>query len=276
MTKKIAFYGKGGIGKSTVASNVSATLAKQGYRVLHIGCDPKADSVRTLVGKRVPTILQQIKEKGRDIKREDIVFDGVFGIQCVEAGGPTAGVGCAGIGITTMMKELTRLGVFEETWDFIVYDVLGDVVCGGFSLPMRKAYAEEIYIVSSSDFMSLYAANNIMKSLLHFDKSGETMGGIILNRYQDEMDEKIVSNYLEKVQATCTGRIHDSNFLKKADYQQKTIAQEYPDSLAAKEFEAICDFIKAPIKELIIQPLDEDALYDWRESLIKEEGLING
>ena len=276
MTKKIAFYGKGGIGKSTVASNVSATLAKQGYRVLHIGCDPKADSVRTLVGKRIPTILQQIKAKGREIKREDLVFDGVYGTQCVEAGGPTAGVGCAGIGITTMMKELTRLGVFEEEWDFIVYDVLGDVVCGGFSLPMRKAYAEEIYIVSSSDFMSLYAANNIMKSLIHFDKTGETMGGIILNRYQDEMDEKIVSNYLGKVHAKCTGVIHDSNFLKRADYQQKTVVEEYPESLATKEFETICEAIKQPIKDLMITPFDEDELYEWRETLVEEEDLIHG
>lgn len=128
---RIAFYGKGGIGKTTIASNISALFAKCGKTVLHIGCDPKADSTRLLLQRRVPSVLQQLQQKDR-LSREDMLFTGAYGVQCVEAGGPEAGSGCAGLGITTAVEELREAGVFEENWDVIVYDVLGDVVCGGF------------------------------------------------------------------------------------------------------------------------------------------------
>ena len=153
--RRVAFYGKGGIGKSTIASNVSALLAMQGKKVLHIGCDPKADSTRLLCKERIKTVLEVLEENDCP-KREDLVHRSESGVWCVESGGPEAGNGCAGMGIITAMKELERLGVFEEDWDVVIYDVLGDVVCGGFSVPMRQRYVDRVYIVSSADFMSLY------------------------------------------------------------------------------------------------------------------------
>ena len=163
-TRRVAFYGKGGIGKSTIASNVSALLAMQGKKVLHIGCDPKADSTRLLCKERIKTVLEVLEEKDYP-EREDLVYRSESGVWCVESGGPEAGNGCAGMGIITAMKELERIGVLEEDWDVIIYDVLGDVVCGGFSVPMRQGYVDRVYIVSSADFMSLYAANRESKEL---------------------------------------------------------------------------------------------------------------
>ena len=150
----LAFYGKGGIGKSTIASNISAALALSGKRVLHIGCDPKADSTRPLTQKKIPTVLNQLNTLAEDVRREDLVFPGKCGVSCIEAGGPQAGLGCAGMGITAMEETLRRLGILEEEWDTVVYDVLGDVVCGGFSVPMRKGFADRVYVVTSADYMS--------------------------------------------------------------------------------------------------------------------------
>ena len=150
--ERIAFYGKGGIGKSTIAANVSALLAKKGMKVLHIGCDPKADSARILQSGRIPSVLELLEEK-ESLSRAEIIHTGKNGVQCVECGGPEAGCGCAGLGITTAMEEMEKLGVFQENWDVIVYDVLGDVVCGGFSVPMRKHYADKVFVVTSADYM---------------------------------------------------------------------------------------------------------------------------
>ena len=150
--KKIAIYGKGGIGKSTTTSNLSAAFSKEGYKVVQIGCDPKSDSTKNLMGgKGIPTVLEQIKAKGDDLKVEDIVFTGFGGVLCIEAGGPTPGVGCAGRGIITAFEKLEELQFFEKYQpDVVLYDVLGDVVCGGFAMPIRGGYAQDVYVVSSS------------------------------------------------------------------------------------------------------------------------------
>ena len=172
--RKIAIYGKGGIGKSTTTSNLSAALAKKGYRVMQIGCDPKADSTKNLMGgKRIPTVLEQIKTKGEELTLEDIVFKGFGGVLCVESGGPTPGVGCAGRGIISAFEKLEELEAFETYQpDIVIYDVLGDVVCGGFAMPIRGGYAKDVYVVSSGEMMSLYAANNIASAIRNFGKRG--------------------------------------------------------------------------------------------------------
>ena len=165
-TKQIAIYGKGGIGKSTTTSNISAALAKAGYKVMQFGCDPKSDSTNTLRGgKYIPTVLDTLREKNA-VKAEEVLFQGFGGVYCVEAGGPAPGVGCAGRGIITAVQLLKQLRVFEELdLDYVLYDVLGDAVCGGFALPIREGIAEHVFTVSSADFMAIYAANNLFKGI---------------------------------------------------------------------------------------------------------------
>ena len=170
--RKIAIYGKGGIGKSTTTSNMSAALAKKGHRVMQIGCDPKADSTKNLMkGKRIPTVLEQLREKGDELTLADIVFEGYAGVLCVESGGPRPGGGCAGRGIISAFEKLEELDAFGHFKpDIVIYDVLGDVVCGGFAMPIREGYAREVFIVSSGEMMSLYAAYNIAQAIDNFKK----------------------------------------------------------------------------------------------------------
>jgi nitrogenase iron protein NifH len=181
---KIAVYGKGGIGKSTTVSNVSAALADMGYRVMQIGCDPKADSTIGLrAGRELPTVLSVMRQNMAGMTLSDVVCEGYKGIICVEAGGPIPGQGCAGRGIITALEKLQKLGLYEKyTPDYVLYDVLGDVVCGGFSMPMRAGYADKVYIVTSGENMSIYAAANIATALASFKGRGyATLGGLILN-----------------------------------------------------------------------------------------------
>ena len=200
--RKIAIYGKGGIGKSTTTSNLSAALAGKGYRVMQIGCDPKADSTKTLMGgRRIPTVLEQLREKRDALELKDIVFEGFGGVLCVEAGGPKPGVGCAGRGIISAFEKLESLRAFEVYQpDVVIYDVLGDVVCGGFAMPIREGYAREVFIVSSGEMMSLYAANNIAEAVRSFGKRGYAqLKGLILNAKNIENEREIVQQAAKEI-----------------------------------------------------------------------------
>ena len=235
--RRVAFYGKGGIGKSTIASNVSALLAMQGKKVLHIGCDPKADSTRLLCKERIKTVLEVLEEKDYP-EREDLVYRSESGVWCVESGGPEAGNGCAGMGIITAMKELERLGVFEEDWDVVIYDVLGDVVCGGFSVPMRQRYVDRVYIVSSADFMSLYAANNILKGVVSYSDERNLLGGFVFNHIREQEEECIAEEFTNRVKGRIAAIIRESKELKLADFRKEIYTQNMsaPDSENWKAF----------------------------------------
>ncbi|MDR2670895.1 MAG: AAA family ATPase, partial [Oscillospiraceae bacterium] len=171
--KQIAIYGKGGIGKSTTTSNLSAALSKMGFKVMQFGCDPKSDSTNTLRdGSYIPTVLDTLREKS-SVDAHDVIFEGFNGIYCVEAGGPAPGVGCAGRGIITAVELFKHQRIFEELdLDYVIYDVLGDVVCGGFAVPIREGIAQHVFTVSSSDFMSIYAANNLFRGIQKYSRSG--------------------------------------------------------------------------------------------------------
>lgn len=259
---RIAFYGKGGIGKSTIASNVSAAFALQGKRVLHIGCDPKADSTRCLTGRRIPSVLEQLALKEAP-SRNDLVWKGRFQVQCTEAGGPEAGAGCAGLGITTAMQELERTGVFEENWDVIVYDVLGDVVCGGFSVPMRRHYVDQVYVVTSSDFMALYAANNILKGIRRYSCGSHLLfGGLILNHVKSKTDLSVAQLFAEQTNAHLTEYFLESTAVKRMDFQRELLISACPGDPNSMRFKHLLQKIEdARLQEFPApQPMEREAL----------------
>ncbi|MDQ7092196.1 nitrogenase iron protein NifH [Desulfosporosinus sp. PR] len=268
---KIAFYGKGGIGKSTVASNVSAALSMQGFKTLLIGCDPKADSARCLVGHKIPTVLQQLHKKQDNIAREDIMFPGFNGVACIEAGGPEAGVGCAGRGIITMMEELTHLEILNEGWDVVVYDVLGDVVCGGFSVPMREGYADRIYIVTSSEFMSVYAANNIMKAVARSQgKRTVNLGGIIHNQRNGESSVESVEDFAARTATRVLASIPFSREIVLSELEGKTVLEKYPESQTARFFRELAGII-AMGQGSSPEPLSNDELEEFSHYMLDLE-----
>lgn len=246
--RKIAIYGKGGIGKSTTTSNLSAALANKGYKVMQIGCDPKADSTKNLMGgKRIPTVLEQIKKKGEELTLTDIVFEGYGGVLCVESGGPTPGVGCAGRGIISAFEKLEELQAFETYKpDIVIYDVLGDVVCGGFAMPIRGGYAKDVYVVSSGEMMSLYAANNISAAIRNFGKRGYAqLRGLILNAKNIENEVEIVQEALKEIGTDLLHYVPRSQEIQIAENQGGTVFEFLTDSKMQEVYNELADKIIA-------------------------------
>ena len=233
---RIAVYGKGGIGKSTMSSNLTAALSDNGYKVLQIGCDPKHDSTRLLLGGEVKsTILDYMKDTPPGERRlDDVVSEGYKGCLCAEAGGPEPGVGCAGRGIISSFDLLRDLGGDSILRDVTLYDVLGDVVCGGFAVPLRNEYAEIIYIVSSGEFMSIYAANNILKGICNYDP--DRVGGIIFNSRGDPEEENRIRKFSDAVGIPIVASFERSELFMTAEENGKTIVEMYPDSKIADSF----------------------------------------
>lgn len=236
---KIAVYGKGGIGKSTTTSNIAAALSKK-YRVMQIGCDPKADSTKNLLGgKEIKTVLEMIKQKGEDVELEDLVQVGFGNVFCVESGGPTPGIGCAGLGIISAFQKLEELEAFETYKpDVVLYDVLGDVVCGGFAMPIRDGYAEHIFIVTSGEMMALFAADNIKHAVDNFKERGYArVRGLILNERLVENETEIVSRFAKESEIELIQTVHRCKLIQEAETEGKTVIEKFPDSDMAKEYE---------------------------------------
>jgi len=236
--KKIAIYGKGGIGKSTTVSNISVALARMGLKVMQIGCDPKADSSRNLTGgEKITTVLDALRLKP-DLELSDIVVEGDQGVLCVEAGGPVPGVGCAGRGIITAFEKLEELKAYEiYKPDIIIYDVLGDVVCGGFAMPIRGGYADEVCIVTSGEMMSLYAASNIATAMKSFGKRGyASLRGLILNSKNIENERELVEKAAAEIETSILFMVERNPLIQEAEAMGKTVSEAFPDSELAKKY----------------------------------------
>ena len=260
--RKVCIYGKGGIGKSTVVANAAAAAAKAGSRVMVVGCDPKADTTRVLMHGRIETILDVHARLGGRLTRADAAHEGAFGVLCMESGGPRAGEGCAGKGIALALKDIQELRIVEEfAPDLILYDVLGDVVCGGFSTPLREKVAEAAYIVTTSDYMSLYAANGICRCIRKYaDRGGCRLGGLIYNERSAVGDESAASDFARAVGTRIAGRVPLDRAISRAEMRRSTVIECEPDSAAARAFEVIADEMLHGAETTVPEPLSTEAL----------------
>jgi len=263
--KQIAIYGKGGIGKSTTTSNISAALSVAGYKVMQFGCDPKSDSTNTLRGgKYIPTVLDTLRDKNT-VKASEVIYEGFNGIYCVEAGGPAPGVGCAGRGIITAVQLFKQQRVFEELdLDFVIYDVLGDVVCGGFAVPIREGIAEHVFTVSSADFMAIYAANNLFKGIQKYSNSGGALlGGVIANSINAPYAKEIIDDFVKQTNTQVIEYIPRSVTVTQSELQGKTTIEAAHDSQQAKIYKSLAQKIAEHTESKVPTPLDIADLRAW-------------
>ncbi len=270
--RQIAIYGKGGIGKSTTTQNLTAGLAEQGKRVMVVGCDPKADSTRLLMGGLAQqTVLDTIRLNGTDLSLDQIVKPGFQGIKCVESGGPEPGVGCAGRGIITSINYLENLGAYDDDLDFVFYDVLGDVVCGGFAMPIREGKAQEIYIVASGEMMALYAANNIAKGIKRYARSGGVrLGGIICNSRNVERELELMRAFTEELGTQLLYFVPRNNVVQQAELRRQTVIQYAPDSDQANEYRSLAQAVIDNEDFVVPTPMESERL----EEILLEFGTI--
>jgi len=281
--KQIAIYGKGGIGKSTTTSNLSAALSKAGYKVMQFGCDPKSDSTNTLRGGTyIPTVLDTLREKG-SVNAHDVIHNGFNGIYCVEAGGPAPGVGCAGRGIISAVELFKQQKIFEELdLDFVIYDVLGDVVCGGFAVPIREGIAQHVFTVSSGDFMSIYASNNLFKGIKKYSNSGGALlGGIIANSISEGYSRDIIDDFSGRTKTQIIQYVPRSITVTQSELRGKTTIEAAPDSDQAKVYTKLAERIAAHEESKTPSPLELDELRNWAASwsdklLALETGVVVG
>ncbi|NVO28128.1 nitrogenase iron protein [Donghicola sp. C2-DW-16] len=272
--RQIAFYGKGGIGKSTTSQNTLAALVELGQKILIVGCDPKADSTRLILNSKAQdTVLHMAAEMGsvEDLELEDVLKVGYQDIKCVESGGPEPGVGCAGRGVITAINFLEENGAYDDV-DYVSYDVLGDVVCGGFAMPIRENKAQEIYIVMSGEMMALYAANNIAKGILKYANSGGVrLGGLICNERQTDKELELATAMAEKLGSKLIHFVPRDNIVQHAELRRQTVLQYAPESAQANEYRELAQKIHANSgKGVIPTPITMEEL----EEMLMEFGIM--
>jgi nitrogenase iron protein NifH len=270
--KQIAIYGKGGIGKSTTTQNLCAALAEMGKKILITGCDPKADSTRLLLGGlHQKTVLDTVRDSARQVKLEDLIRIGYLGIKCVESGGPEPGVGCAGRGIITAIDLLESQGAYTPELEYVFYDVLGDVVCGGFAMPIREGKAKEIYIVASGEMMSLYAANNICKGIRRYASKGEVrLGGIICNSRNVDNECELLRAFAKELNSRLVYFIPRDNIVQHAELNRKTVIEYKGGSAQAEEYRSLAKAIDENSFFTIPTPIESERL----EKLLLEYGMM--
>jgi nitrogenase iron protein NifH len=272
--RQIAFYGKGGIGKSTTSQNTLAALAEMGQRILIVGCDPKADSTRLILhAKAQDTILSLAANAGsvEDLEIEDVMKVGYRDIRCVESGGPEPGVGCAGRGVITSINFLEENGAYEDI-DYVSYDVLGDVVCGGFAMPIRENKAQEIYIVMSGEMMAMYAANNISKGILKYANSGGVrLGGLVCNERQTDKELELAEALAAKLGTQLIYFVPRDNIVQHAELRRMTVIEYAPDSAQANHYRNLANKVHDNAgKGIIPTPITMDEL----EDMLMEHGIM--
>ena len=271
--RQIAIYGKGGIGKSTTTQNLTAGLVEHGKKVMVVGCDPKADSTRLLLGGLAQkTVLDTIRDEGEDISLDRIMRTGFGGTRCVESGGPEPGVGCAGRGIITSINMLENLGAYTDDLDYVFYDVLGDVVCGGFAMPIREGKAKEIYIVASGEMMALYAANNIAKGIQRYARTGGVrLGGIICNSRNVDRELDLLRAFANELGTKLLYFVPRNNIVQRADINKKTVIEYKPDSDQAEEYRNLAKAVIENEDFVIPTPMTQERL----EEILLEYGLMD-
>lgn len=253
--RQMAIYGKGGIGKSTISTNLAASFAEKGLNTWYIGCDPKADGSMTLLGgRKVPTFLELMKEGGSG--KGYSVAEGFKGVKCVEIGGPLAGVGCAGRGIIVAVHALYK-DYFTDKIDVIIYDVPGDVVCGGFAAPLRERFAEEVYIVTSGEYLSLYAANNISRGLANL---AVNLGGIVGNSREVENEEQVVTEFANRIGSRMIDLIPRDRAVRDSENRGMTVVEGAPDSEQAKRYRRLADLILENKSSEIPSPISPEEI----------------
>jgi nitrogenase iron protein NifH len=273
--RTLAIYGKGGIGKSTVASALAVLFAQGGHRVLLVGCDPKHDSSYRLVERsRVRTVLGLLHARGDGaVTREDVLVRGRLpGLACIETGGPEPGVGCAGRGITRMFELLAQLGLPGADYDVVIYDVLGDVVCGGFAAPIRAGHAREVYVVASGEVMAMYAANNICRAVDRHRRAGARLGGIIANLRGLPAEQQVIELFARCVGVPLLPSIPRDPLVARAEAAQRTVVEHAPGSAVAGRFRELFGALQAADVEALARPtpLDDDGFEDF---VVQTRGL---
>jgi nitrogenase iron protein NifH len=272
--RQIAIYGKGGIGKSTTTQNTVAGLVSLGKKVIIVGCDPKADSTRLMLhSKAQTTVMDLIRERGtvEDLDLSDVLKLGYGGVKCVESGGPEPGVGCAGRGVITAINFLEAEGAYTPDLDFVFYDVLGDVVCGGFAMPIREGKAEEIYIVVSGEMMAMYAANNISKGILKYATSGKVrLGGLICNSRNTDKEAELIEALAKRLGTQMIHFVPRDNQVQRAELRRMTVIEYSPEHAQAEEYRQLARKIAENKMLVIPKPLAMEEL----EELLMEFGII--
>ncbi len=272
--RQIAIYGKGGIGKSTTTQNTVAGLASIGKKVMIVGCDPKADSTRLILhAKAQNTVMDLVRELGtvEDLELEEVMKVGYGDVKCVESGGPEPGVGCAGRGVITAINFLEENGAYTPDLDFVFYDVLGDVVCGGFAMPIREGKAEEIYIVCSGEMMAMYAANNIAKGILKYASSGKVrLGGLICNSRNTDREDELIMALAARLGTQMIHFVPRDNQVQRAELRRMTVIEYSPDHKQANEYRTLAQKINDNKMLVVPTPLEMEEL----EDLLMEFGIM--